>query len=209
MNFTAHRCEESFARPTIERHHYLGRWPAPLSLPFAYRLAVDGRYLAADGRPLGLVVMKKPQHHRQKGLFGYDTLPTSWQVLDLARVWIHPDLQAERWAGYDRRGTPCWHTLNVFSRLVSAVLRRVQCDWLKHHPPVYPDLPYHITLIISYCELEHHDGTGYRAANFERWPELTRDKKKEIYFRRLRAPARTRNPLPPARPASLLEAAAF
>jgi hypothetical protein len=187
-SFSVHRCYADFVRGTIEHDHYLHRYPDPRSLPFAYCLSRDSTRIAADGRPLGIVVMKKLQHHKQRGLFGYDGLPTAWQVLDLARVWIHPDLQSVRWQGTDRRGAEREHTLNVFSRMVSAVLRRVQVDWLEHHPPVFPELPYHIELIISYCELEHHDGTGYRAANFERWPELTRDRTKEIYFRRLRAP---------------------
>lgn len=188
MRFDVHRCAADFIRATVERDHYIHRWPDARSLPFAYCLSADGSRAASDGRPLGVVVMKKLQHHKQHKLFGYDGLPTAWQVLDLARVWIHPQLQSVRFEGVDRRGVMREHTLNVFSRMVSAVLRRVQMDWLSHHPPVFPELPYHIELIISYCELEHHDGTGYRAANFERWPELTRDGKKEIYFRRLRAP---------------------
>jgi hypothetical protein len=197
VNFQVHRCRDGFVRAAVERDHYLRRWPDPRSLPFAYCLSVDGHRTAADGRPFGLVVMKKPQHHRQRGLFGYEGLPTGWQVLDLARVWVHPELQAVQWNGLGRptRGEDgtkvrreARHTLNVFSRMVSAVLRRVQLDWLAHHPPVFPELPYHVELVISYCELEHHDGAGYRAANFRRWPELTRDGRKEIYFRRLRAP---------------------
>lgn len=42
----------------------------------------------------------------------------------------------------------------------------VQRDWLDFHPPRYPDQPNVIRLIISYCELEHHDGVGYRACRF-------------------------------------------
>jgi hypothetical protein len=185
--FLVRRCDADFARATVERDHYLRRWPDPRSLPFAYRLTVGGHDLASDGRPFGLVVMKKPQHHRQRGLFGYEGLPTAWQVLDLARVWIHPDLQSDRWPGINRAGARVTHTLNVFSRMVSAVLRRVQRDWLVHHPPRFPELPYHILLVISYCELKHHDGTGYRASNFSDFG-LTQDGTKEVYFRSLRPP---------------------
>jgi hypothetical protein len=188
MHFTVERCAAEFVRETVERDHYLHRYPDPRSLPFAYRLGVDGAMSAGDGRPYGVVVMKKLQHHKQHGLFGYPGLPTAWQVLDLARVWVHPELQAPYWLGTNRKGEPRRNTLNVFSRMVSAVLRRLQLDWLEHHPPVFPELPYHVTLVVSYCELEHHDGTGYRAANFDLWPELTRDGEKEIYYRRLRAP---------------------
>lgn len=173
MNLIVYRRDDGILRQHIEDYHYMHRWPDPRSLPFGYALQVDGENLMPDGRLCGLVVMKKPQHHRQQGLFGYPPLPTSWQVLDLARVWIHPDLQQPG--------------LNVFSQMVGRALRRVQWDWLEHHPPVFPMLPYHITLIISYCELAHHDGTAYRASGFERFG-FTQDGEKEIYIRRLQAP---------------------
>lgn len=163
---------------TIQSYHYLQRWPDPRSLPFAYRLIVDGSYRANDGRPHGVIVFKKPQHHKQKNLFGYPGLPTSWQVLDMARVWIHPQWQ---------RTADNGHSLCMFTRMVSKCLRRVQRDWLAHHPPRYPDLPYHVRLIISYCQLEHHDGTAYRAASFEP-VGLTNDGEKEIYIKHLRQP---------------------
>ena len=157
MNIQVERDDSCFVQQAVVKDHYLHRWPAPLSLPFGYRLLLDGRVTAPDGRPWGVVVMKKPQHTKQGGLFGYDQLPTHWQVLDLARVWIHPDLQMKDAAG---------RSLCMFSQMVGAVLRRVQADWLVHHPPWYPELPYHIQLIISYCELAHHDGTAYRASGF-------------------------------------------
>jgi hypothetical protein len=186
-SFAAERCPNNFVRRTIEQEHYLCRWPDPRSLPFSYCLEVDGRRLARDGQPFGIVVCKKLQHHRQKGLFGYEGLPTGWQVLDVARVWVHPDLQSAQWEGLNRRGERVTHPLNIFTRMVSSVLRRVQKDWLRHHPPVFPEQPYHILLIVSYCERDHYDGTSYRAANFERLG-LTHDGTKEIYYRRLKIP---------------------
>lgn len=56
-----------------------------------------------------------------------------------------------------------------------------------HHPPRFADLPYHIEVIVSYCDLAHHDGTAYRASNF-RWIGYTRDHTKEVYARMLRPP---------------------
>lgn len=173
QQFAVVRCDDAELVRHVEQYHYLHRWPDPRSLPFGYALEVAGQRYQADGRLSGLVVFKKPQHHRQAGLFGYPGLPTAWQVLDLARVWIHPDLQIGG--------------LNVFSRMISRALHRVQWDWLEHHPPVFPHLPYHITLIISYCELAHHDGVAYRASGFERWG-ISGDGKKEVYVRRLKAP---------------------
>lgn len=169
-----------------QRDHYLHRWPDPRSLPFAYALAVNGQVYAADGRLNGIVVFKKPQHHQQRGLFGYKGLPTSWQVLDLARVWVHPDLQHKQ---------PNGHAGNVFSQMVGLLLRPrghdrlsiVQRDWIRHHPPRFPNEPYHIEVVISYCDLEHHDGAAYRASGFT-WNGYTADRTKEVYYRLLTPP---------------------
>jgi hypothetical protein len=162
----------------IQREHYLQRWPDPRSLPFAYRLYVDGYPPEINWLPHGVIVFKKPQHQRQRGLFGYAGLPTHWQVLDMARVWINPELQRSQANG---------HASNLFSQFASAAIRRVQWDWLEHHPPRFPDLPYHIEVIVSYCDLAHHDGTAYRASNF-RWIGYTSDRTKEVYARTLRPP---------------------
>lgn len=172
------RDDSCFVQQVIVKDHYLHRWPSPLSMPFGYHLVYHDRASAPDGRPWGVVVMKKPQHLRQTGLFGYESLPTHWQVLDLARVWIHPALQGKRADG---------HALCTFSQMVGLALRRVQRDWLEHHPPVFPELPYQIEIVISYCELAHHDGTAYRASGFQRWG-VSSDGYKEVYVRRLRAP---------------------
>lgn len=165
-------------RRTVEARHYLRRWPDPRSLPFSYRLLVGDSRLADDGAPWGILVFKKPQHHRQRDLFGYPGLPTSWQVLDLARVWVNPQLQKRLENG---------HSACIFSRMVAMAFRCVQRDWIEHHPPVFPELPYHVALIISYCQLSHHDGTAYRACNF-RSIGKTRDGEKEVYTYPLRAP---------------------
>lgn len=207
--FSVERVDEAIVRPTIEECHYLKRWPHPLSLPFAYRLIVaepEGRATpaaASDGRPWGVVVMKKCQHHKQVGLFGFEGLPTAWQVLDLARVWIHPALQSCRFTGPDRKGQVRQHSSCVFSRMTALVLRRCQRDWVEHHPPVYPHLPYHIELVLSYCDRAHHQGTGYKASGFTHFGE-TSDKTKDIYIRRLSRPRWTCGPRPSQMMLSLL-----
>lgn len=181
------RCDEWFIRPVIEADHYLHRWPDPRSLPFGYALLLDGACLAEDGRPFGALVFKKLQHLKQEGLFGYPGLPTDWQVLDLARVWVHPSLQAGRWWGTNRKGELALMKDNWFSRMVAMAMRVVQRDWILHHPPPYPELPYHIELIVSYCDRAHHHGTGYRAAGFKYFGQ-TADETKDIYTRQLRRP---------------------
>lgn len=188
MNIAAQRANTDLTaiiRQHCEDYHYLRRWPDARSLPFGYALEVEGSLYAADGRLHGLVVMKKPQHHRQRGLFGYINLPTSWQVLDLARVWIHPSLQ--------RKKLENGHSYCVFSQFVSRVLKRVQWDWLDHHPPRFPDQPYHIEVVISYCDREHHDGRAYRASGFK-WNGYSENQTKEVYYRLLNPPLKQWKP---------------
>lgn len=187
MNLYVMRDNSARLRECVICEHYLHTWPHPKSLPFGYRLVVDGQPVAPDGRLWGCVVMKKPQALQMRGLYGYAGLPTAWQVLDLARVWVHPALQRKEGA----------HSLCVFSQMVGRVLRRVQADWLVHHPPRWPDQPYHILTIISYCELEHHDGTAYRASGF-RWHGYSADRTKEVYVRHLRQPKKSWRPAAPA-----------
>lgn len=188
MDITIWRDDSLLLREHVEKYHYLRKWPDPRSLPFGYRIEVNGSSHAGDGRLFGLLVLKKLQHHKQRSLFGYGDLPTAWQVLDLARVWIHPELQYQQANG---------HALAIFSRAVSQLwqpvgkpdqrMTRLQADWLQHHPPVFPELPYHVRLLVSYCQLDHHDGTGYRAAGFESFG-FTTDGEKEIYIRHFRQP---------------------
>ena len=194
MKIEITRNDSDELRGHVELYHYLHKWPDPRSLPFAYHITVDGRKYAPDGRLNGLLVLKKPQHHKQRDLFGYDGLPTAWQVLDLARVWINPYWQRKE-AG---------HSLCVFSRAVSRLWQsagkgdwrtsRLQLDWLEHHPPVFPELPYHIRVLISYCQLEHHDGVGYRASGFQSIG-LSSDKEKEVYVRPFPVPKHVWRPL--------------
>jgi hypothetical protein len=184
------RDDEPLVRQVVKVDHYLRRWPDARSLPFGYRLkphpsSERGEY-AEDGRPWGVVVFKKPQHHRQRGVFGYTGLPTAWQVLDLARVWVHPALQS-KFEGHNRKGESVRQSLNVFSQMVGLCIRRVQWDWLVHHPPRFPEQPYQIALIISYCDLNHHEGVAYRASGFE-WVGKSRDLTKEVYARWLKPP---------------------
>ena len=62
-------------RRCVEEDHYLHQWPHPKSLPFGYRLMVNGLDAAPDNRVWGCVVMKKPQAMKMRGLYGYRGLP--------------------------------------------------------------------------------------------------------------------------------------
>jgi hypothetical protein len=201
LKLRVHRNDSQELKDQVEELHYLHRYPDPRSLPFGYSLEITGETFPGtthdpDGNLWGIIVYKRLQHTRQRGLFGVGDTPTSWQVLDLARVWISPHLQMARTSHVNRRGDVVAQTSNIFSQFVGLTIRRVQADWLDHHPPRFPDQPYDITLVVSYCELEHHDGTAYRASGFERWG-VTTDGTKEIYTRRLSAPRKAWKPNEP------------
>lgn len=82
-------------------------------------------------------------------MFGYPGLPTKWQVLSLARLWLHDDLPH-----------------NSETVVIAKALKLVQHRWLEVHPPRFLDEPYHVRRIISYADTRYHRGTIYRAANF-------------------------------------------
>jgi len=148
------RADLSWANAVVEERHYLHRpihWRAH---PFAYRVRLDGA-------ECGVIVMATPHFTRKRGLFGYPGLPGKWQVLVVGRVWLDPAVQHEQANG---------HASCVASCALAKVLRRVQRDWLLHHPPKWLDQPYHVRLVLAYADLGvGHEGTIYKAANFEYW----------------------------------------
>jgi hypothetical protein len=102
-----------------------------------------------DGTPCGFIVFASIHYTRLADEFGYPGLPTKWQVLSLARLWLHDDLP--------RNSETC---------VIAKALKLVQRRWLEVHPPKFLDEPYHILKIISYADTRYHAGTIYRAANF-------------------------------------------
>ena len=153
------RAPIGWAQEVVTRHHYLHRPVHPLALPFAYAIRLDGQVV-------GTIIMAAVHFTRLRGLFGYPGLPTKWQVLQVARVWITPEVQGQTVT--DSRGRT--HTMPIASRALALMLRRVQRDWLEHHPPRFPDRPYHIRLVLAYADTgQGHEGTIYKAANFKFW----------------------------------------
>ncbi|GET39667.1 hypothetical protein MiSe_44380 [Microseira wollei NIES-4236] len=59
---------------------------------------------------------------------------------------------------------------NIDSCAKSIMLCPWQQDWIDHHPPVFPELPYHIRLILAHADTgAGHEGIVYSAANFTRY----------------------------------------
>jgi hypothetical protein len=153
---TVERAPLAWAQALVTERHYLHKPVHPMAYPFAYMVRVDGR-------PAGCLIYAVPHFTRLRGLFGYPGLPDKWQVLVLSRMWLDPSIQGQVVTGRDGRR----HSLCVASCALAQSLRRVQRDWLLHHPPRFLDQPYHIRLVITWAdEGAGHKGTVYRACNW-------------------------------------------
>jgi hypothetical protein len=165
----------------------------PRAHPFAYRVSFDGDTIRPDGQPVGMVMFATVHYTRLHGLFGYDFVSLHngreiWneevspelvdETIDLLNFWLgnHPGCSVRCERGLDK-----WQVL-VLSRMwlhddlprnsetvvMAKIWKRIQHDWLEHHPPVFNERPYHIRLIVSWSDLgAGHSGTVYKAANFE------------------------------------------
>jgi hypothetical protein len=47
-------------------------------------------------------------------------------------------------------------------------LHQVALDYLIHHPPCFPDEPWQLRHVISYCDTRVHTGYLYRVCRFRR-----------------------------------------
>lgn len=159
------------AQNLVERHHYLRSRVDPRARPMAYLVHV-GDHL------VGTVMLGIPHATKCAGWWGYPGLPTQWQVVDLCRIWLHPDVQRGGQfcdpgavPGFtDRRGV--WRPA-VASWAIAQVLQRVQQDRVRLWPPVLLSDPYHIELAISYHDPQYHRGTIYRESKAQ--PMYTRN----------------------------------
>jgi hypothetical protein len=130
-------------------HHYMHRPIHARAVPFGWAVRFDGELYQPDGTPSGFIVFASIHYTRLRGQFGYPGLPTKWQVLSLARLWLHDDLPR-----------------NSETVVIAKALKQVQRRWLEVHPPRDWSQPYQIRKIISYSDCRYHNGTIYRVANF-------------------------------------------
>lgn len=152
----------AWAQATVTSSHYLRAPVDPRARPMCY-------IIMCEGYPFGLVILGIPHATRCRGWWGYEGLPTQWQVVDLSRIWLSPDIQRGGDAcepgivpGYFDRNN-LWRP-TVATWAIGEVLQRVQADRVRLWPPVYPAQPYHIRLAISYSDPKFHRGTIYRLA---------------------------------------------
>lgn len=154
-----------WAQDTVVKYHYLHQRVDNRARPMVYLVCLEERRV-------GLLMVGIPHATKCKGWWGYPGLPTQWQTVDLCRVWLDPSIQAgggfagpDHVPGFvDRQGV---FRPTVASWAIGEMLRRVQRDRVSMWPPVYPDQPYHIRLVISYHDPRFHRGTIYKVMGFE------------------------------------------
>jgi len=130
-------------------YHYMHRPIHFRGCPFGWAIEFDGQLFQPDHKPSGFIIFASIHFTRLTGEFGYPGLPTKWQVLSLARLWLHDDLPH-----------------NSETCVIGKALKLVQERWLEVHPPVDLEQPYHIRKVISFADTRFHQGTIYKAANF-------------------------------------------
>lgn len=178
------------AQDVVTTHHYLRR-------PVDSRCSVEGYWVDLDSFVAGLFLLGRPEATRCGEWYGgvEDVQAgrcevTRWQVLNLARVWVHPNFQAGNLLyGYapgfrDRHGR--WRS-TLASSAITALAQRVGVEYLLRRPPCFLDEPYELRWLMSYCDTRLHKGTIYRAAGFE----LFRTNREGIQTWRLRLPGLT------------------
>lgn len=162
-----------WAQAIVTRHHYR-RSPVP------GRACPEGWAVTSlDLGRIGCLVVGRPQATRCLDWYGSvedaeagRTDVTRWQVLNLARVWLAPAVQAGGvhhepflLPGYtDRRGV--WRS-TLASEALRRLAERVGFEYLLSRPPVFLDEPYEVRWLLSYCDSRQHRGVIYRAAGWE------------------------------------------
>ncbi len=147
----------AWAQEQVARFHYLKK-------PIDVRCSVQGYIILLDLRRVGCLLFGRPEAQRCNGWYGSveDVLSgkcriTRWQILNLARVWLDPIIQ--------RGGEH--YIPNAATQMIAHALQRISFDYLMAKPPVFLDEPYEITECLSYCDTRVHQGTLYKASNFQ------------------------------------------
>jgi hypothetical protein len=158
----------------VAQHHYLRK-------PVDARCSVEGYGVSLAGRQVGVFLLGRPQatacypwYGSVTDVAGGRSECTRWQVLNLARIYFDPIVQArgalhgpEQLPGFhDRRGA---FRSTLPSAAIAALAERVVVDYLLARPPCFLDEPYEVRWLLSYCDTRHHRGALYRASGFELW----------------------------------------
>ena len=163
-----------WAKEKLIEGHYLHTAPDPRTRPFCYIVVQRSRRLGClwFGRPEstccyrgGLTYGSLKDVKNKRAQFD------RWEVLNLSRVWLSPDVQPggelygpENLPGFiDRKGI--WRS-SLASTLIQEALGTIGYDYLRANPPCFVKQPYEIKAVLSYCNTHLHRGVIYRAAGF-------------------------------------------
>jgi hypothetical protein len=146
-----------WAQEQVIAFHYLHHPVDVRCSPLAYHVLLEGERV-------GCLIFGRTESTKCLGWYGSvedvrsgKCRLTRWELLNLARVWLHPSLQQ----GNHR------HIKNAATYVIAQALRRVPYDFLINKPPVFPEEPYEVRECLSYCDTRIHHGTLYKASNFK------------------------------------------
>ena len=123
-------------------YHYLHRGRTMAQMPY---------WILIDGIPVGVILFAYPR----LSVPLFDTPPMN--ILELARLWVSPSVQDQNVLVEGAH-----HAFSVASCAIGKALKRLQADWYKK----YPNAP-QVRAVVSWADDEHHEGTVYKATNFE------------------------------------------
>lgn len=163
----------AWAQETVTRQHYRHSPVPTRACPEGWVIragTLDDVGCLLVGRPQATVC--RPWYGATGDVAAGRCAVTRWQVLNLARVWLSPIVQAggrgygSEWLpGFtDRRGV--WRS-TLASEALRRLAERVGFDYLLARPPVFLDEPYEVRWLLSYCDPRRHRGVIYRSAGFE------------------------------------------
>ena len=170
----AHGIEWGMCAGTLAQFHYLHTFPDPRCMPMVYSVRLRKTWV-------GALVFGRPEASRcfrggityggradlAAGRCRYDR----WEVLNLARVWLLPEIQSggsayspELLPGFvDRKGA---FRSSLASTVIHRAIEQVRVDYLLWYPPCFLAEPYQVRAVLSYCDTRVHRGTIYRASGF-------------------------------------------
>jgi|GEM_PF-3536010 len=140
----------------VVANHYLHRPLHPLSRPYAYGIWWDEQLV-------GVTMYARPHFARMRGWFapyGEGQPLTNWQVLVHSRLWIADDAP---------RNLESWAMRAPLRPFNGQHVPRLVTDYLQAYPPIYPDQPFSIRLLLGWThDRLHPNGTIYRASGWQR-----------------------------------------
>lgn len=163
------------AQLEVTSSHYLHKPVDVRSMPEGYSVRIAGAL------HVGYLILGRPQATRCYPWYGsVDDVArgraavTRWQVLNLARVWLDPRVQAGGELAkpglvpgfVDRH---CDWRPTLASTTLRQLEGQVVLDYLVRRPPCFLEEPYQLRWLLSYCDTRLHRGTIYRAAGWELW----------------------------------------